>query len=86
MKEIKEFETFTGNDGYLLIDGLTEQVAGGKKQLSEVVGDKLPPVGSDQHRNQVLTVNSSDTVVWANDIDYCPDTLYSESLPFTEVQ
>ena len=26
------------------------------------------------------------TVVWANDIDYCPDTLYAESSPYTEVQ
>jgi hypothetical protein len=26
------------------------------------------------------------TVAWANDIDYCPDTLYAESSPYTEVQ
>ena len=26
------------------------------------------------------------TVTWANDIDYCQDTLYAESLPYTDVQ
>ena len=26
------------------------------------------------------------TVAWANDIDYCPDTLYAESSPYTDVQ
>jgi hypothetical protein len=63
---IKEYDDFAGQDGYVIVDGLDEQTPGGKKLLSEIVGDKLPPVGSDQHRNQVLTVNSSDTVVWSN--------------------
>ena len=63
---IKEYDDFTGTNGYLIVDGLDDQTPGGKKLLSEIVGDKLPPVGSDQHRNQVLTVNSSDTVVWSN--------------------
>jgi hypothetical protein len=63
---IKEYDDFAGQDGYVIVDGLDDQTPGGKKLLSEIVGDKLPPVGSDQHRNQVLTVNSSDTVVWSN--------------------
>lgn len=36
MKEIKELADFTGSDGYLAVDGLDNDTAGGKKKLSDV--------------------------------------------------
>lgn len=37
-KAIKEYNDFTGQDGYLIVDGLDDQTPGGKKLLSEVGG------------------------------------------------
>lgn len=38
MKNIKDFNTFSGTDGYLIVDGTTSATPGGKKLLSEIVG------------------------------------------------
>lgn len=37
-EDIKNFPDFTGQDGYLIVDGLDAQTPGGKKLLSEVGG------------------------------------------------
>jgi hypothetical protein len=37
-KAIKEYDDFTGKDGYVIVDGLDGQTPGGKKLLSEVGG------------------------------------------------
>lgn len=37
-KAIKEYDDFTGQDGYVIVDGVDEQTPGGKKLLSEVGG------------------------------------------------
>ena len=42
MKEIKEFDNFSGTDGYVIVDGITSADAGGKKLLSTV--GRLTPV------------------------------------------
>jgi len=36
MKEIKELNDFSGSDGYLAVDGLNNESAGGKKKLSDI--------------------------------------------------
>lgn len=38
MKEIKEFADFSGTDGYVIVDGITNADAGGKKLLSSIGG------------------------------------------------
>lgn len=38
MKNIKDFDTFSGTDGYLIVDGTNENTPGGKKLLSDIVG------------------------------------------------
>lgn len=38
MKNIKDFDTFSGTDGYLIVDGTDENTPGGKKLLSDIVG------------------------------------------------
>lgn len=38
MKNIKDFDTFSGTDGYLIVDGTDENTPGGKKLLSEISG------------------------------------------------
>lgn len=35
---IKEYDDFTGQDGYVIVDGLDEQTPGGKKLLSTIGG------------------------------------------------
>ena len=41
MKNIREFDDFEGQDGYLIVDGLTEDVSGGKKKLSDIVSEQV---------------------------------------------
>lgn len=36
MKNIKQFNDFAGEDGYLIVDGLSNEVEGGRKKLSDV--------------------------------------------------
>ena len=44
MKNIKQFDDFTGEDGYLVVDGLTDSVPGGKKSLSDVKNEIISEV------------------------------------------
>lgn len=37
MKEIKEFDTFSGTDGYVIVDGLDAETQGGRKLLSDII-------------------------------------------------
>ena len=45
MKNIKDFDTFTGTDGYLIVDGTDENTPGGKKLLSDL--STVPDLPSD---------------------------------------
>jgi hypothetical protein len=44
---IKEYNDFTGTNGYLIVDGLDEQTPGGKKLLSELSGSNVPNYPTD---------------------------------------
>lgn len=38
MQNIREFGTYTGEDGYLIVDSISGDIPGGKKRLTEVGG------------------------------------------------
>lgn len=67
MKEIKEFEDFDGQDGYLIVDGLDAETPGGRKLLSKIIPD-----ASQATEGQVLIVNSQHKPVW-DDVSVVPD-------------
>lgn len=57
MKEIKEFDTFSGTNGYIVVDGTDQNTAGGKLKFPNYVS------ASD---GDVLTYDgNSDEIVWA---------------------
>lgn len=44
MKNIKQFNDFAGEDGYLIVDGLSNEVEGGKKKLSDVKNEIISEI------------------------------------------
>ena len=44
MKNIKQFDDFTGEDGYLIVDGLSNEVEGGRKKLSDVKNEIISEI------------------------------------------
>lgn len=59
MKEIKEFDNFKGQEGYLIVDGLDDQTKGGKIKV---------PNYSDVTDGYVLTkttTDGTDDIVWS---------------------
>lgn len=44
MKNIKQFNDFAGEDGYLIVDGLSNEIEGGKKKLSDVKNEIISEI------------------------------------------
>lgn len=70
MKEIKEFADFSGTDGYVIVDGLTNADAGGKKLLSSIGGGGEPIIirycriyNSDDNPNNNSTTLNGNTIL-----------------------
>lgn len=55
MKEIKEFDTFSGTDGFIIVDGETQNTPGGKLKI---------PNYANAAEGAVLT-KTSDDIVWS---------------------
>lgn len=96
MKNIKDFNTFSGTDGYLIVDGLTNATPGGKIQLSKITLPQNPsawtPEEGTEHNppedgdkwNLVLTYNNSTySLSW---VPIIPDTPPSPSYNYIILQ
>ena len=73
MKEIKEFDDFAGQDGYVIVDGTDGNTPGGKKLLSEIGGGGLTPITVNaEHTTNMCTVTipSNNTFVTVPNITY----------------
>ena len=67
-KAIKEYETFSGSDGYIIVDGLDNFVSGGKKLLSDL--NPIPELPT-QYETGILTCNTATSAIaWTNSDDY----------------
>lgn len=56
---IKEYNDFTGTNGYLIVDGLTDNESGGKMKVPNYSGV------TDGYVLTKTTTNGSDDVVWS---------------------
>ena len=59
MKEIKEFENFEGQDGYLIVDGLDAETPGGKIKVPNYSGV------TDGYVLTKTTTDGTDDIVWS---------------------
>ena len=80
MKEVAEVCGVIPLDGYKLL--LTFK--GGEKRLFDLSGKlDLPAFSPLKDKNFFNTAHiSGHTVAWSDDVDYCPDCLYQESVPY----
>ena len=67
MKEIKEFDTFSGTDGYVIVDGLDEKTPGGKIKVPNYSGV------TDGYVLTKTTTDGTDDVVWSAPAGVLPD-------------
>jgi hypothetical protein len=58
-KAVKEYDDFTGTNGYLIVDGLTDNESGGKMKVPNYSGV------TDGYVLTKTTTNGSDDVVWS---------------------
>lgn len=61
MKNIKQFNDFAGEDGYLIVDGLSNEVEGGKKKLSDVKNEIINEIPEPPEQVQANWEQDDDT-------------------------
>jgi len=66
-KAVKEYDDFTGTNGYLIVDGLTDNESGGKMKVPNYSGV------TDGYVLTKTTTNGSDDVVWSAPAGGLPD-------------
>lgn len=66
MKNIRNFNDFEGQDGYLIVDGITEEVSGGKKKLSEIIPEIPTKVSDLTNDSNFITLNDVPAQVQAD--------------------
>lgn len=66
-KAVKDYNDFTGTNGYLIVDGLTDNESGGKMKVPNYSGV------IDGYVLTKTTTNGSDDVVWSAPAGGIPD-------------